>query len=115
MQPTDEKSRICITSVWLMDRIAGWCEKQGIGLLMVSAPAPLHFSMEKHNALAAYADQRGIEYLDLNLLTGEIGIDYETDMLDGGDHVNHSGSEKITEYLASYLKENEKRLIPDKE
>ncbi len=107
MHPTDQLSPICITSEWLMDRIVKYCKEKGIRLVMVSAPAPLHFSMEKHNALADYAKKRSLAYLDLNLLTEEIGIDYETDMLDGGDHVNLKGSEKITEYLAGYLNENE--------
>ncbi|MBU5476620.1 SGNH/GDSL hydrolase family protein [Eubacterium sp. MSJ-21] len=87
-----------------MDRLRNLCRKNGIELLFVTSPSPLNHTMEKHNALEAYAKQYGITYIDLNLKTEEIGIDWETDTLDGGDHLNYAGSKKVTEYLEEYLK-----------
>ena len=64
----------------------------------------MNFNYAKHNAIRDYADRNGLTYLDLNEKTEELGIDWNKDMLDGGDHVNVNGTEKITRYLMEYLK-----------
>ena len=35
----------------------------------------------------------------------EIGIDWNKDTFDEGDHLNYYGSKKLTDYLSEYLKE----------
>ena len=47
----------------------------------------------------------------MNYLLKEIGINWKTDSLDQGDHLNFSGAEKVTKYLGNYL--SEKYKLPD--
>ena len=50
-----------------------------------------------------YADSKNISYLDLNLYVDELGIDWNLDSRDGGDHLNYYGALKITDYMGNYL------------
>jgi hypothetical protein len=44
--------------------------------------------------------------VDLNCDLDRIGIDWENDFYDKGDHVNVFGAEKITAYLGEYVLKN---------
>ncbi|MCR5282475.1 MAG: hypothetical protein K6E18_03825 [Lachnospiraceae bacterium] len=112
MAPSDRAEPIPFLSRVYMDKICRLCKKEGIEMILVSAPAPLHFTYEKHNAIAKLAEEEGLTYIDFNLMQDEIGLDWAADMLDGGDHVNMTGSVKMSEYLIPYLK---KRFdLPDR-
>lgn len=87
----------------LLRKMAGICDRKGIHLVMYSAPSPKNYSMRRHNALAAAAGELGIPYLDLNLEISAVGIDWNRDCLDGGDHLNISGAARTTSYLQSFL------------
>ena len=41
----------------------------------------------------------------------ELGIDWQKDTLDGGDHMNFYGSIKLTNYFGKYL--NEQNILPN--
>lgn len=45
-----------------------------------------------------------INYINLNLKSEDIGIDWKNDTLDKGDHLNIKGAIKTTNYLSAYLK-----------
>ncbi len=112
MVPTDQAEPIPFLSKVYMDKICRLCKKEGIELILVSAPAPVHFTYEKHNAIEKLAKEEGLTYIDFNLMQDEIGLDWAADMLDGGDHVNMTGSVKMSEYLIPYLKEHYE--LPDR-
>jgi len=89
-----------------MKEIIELCNENGAKLLLVSAPSPLNYNYRKHNAINEYAKENSLEYLDLNLKTKELDINWETDSMDKGDHLNLFGAYKVTKYLGNYLKVN---------
>ena len=106
MFETADKLPMRISASFYLDKIKELCDKKGISLILVTAPSPVNHTYEKHNTIASYAAEKGLPYIDMNLMISELGIDWETDTLDEGDHVNYKGSSKITDYLIKYLKEN---------
>lgn len=89
-----------------LELIRKLCDENGAQLLFVSAPSPTNYNYKKHNAVQEYADQYDIIYEDLNLKVEELGIDWNKDSQDRGDHLNVLGAEKFTKYLGQYLTEN---------
>lgn len=98
-------------NVSYIDAIQQICEDNGIRLLLLNVPSSKNWSMRKHNTIADLAEKRNLSYLDLNLLTDELGINWETDTKDEGDHLNYFGAVKVSTYLGNYLKEN--YALPD--
>lgn len=105
-QPTDAVRALPFNQRYFADKIVQLCQDNGIQLILYSSPSPLCWSYEMHNGIEAYARQHGLEYLDLNLLQQELGLDWSQDTLDQGDHVNFRGSQKVTSYLGQYLSEH---------
>ena len=89
-----------------LDNINELCRKDNIRLIVVCAPNPLNWNMGKHETVQQWCDQNQIAFIDYNLLTDELGIDWQNDTRDGGEHMNDSGADKISRHLAIYLKEN---------
>lgn len=89
-----------------LDGIADFCEKNDIELLILALPSAINYDYETHKAIQNWADDHYVKFLDMNLITDDIGIDWSTDTKDGGDHMNPSGAEKVSAYLAEYLKAN---------
>lgn len=106
MESNDAPVEVGTLNQFYLDLIRKKCEKEGISLIFYSVPSPTNYTMSKHNWMQAYADQYDIPYIDFNLLTEEIGLDWSRESLDGGDHVNISGAQKITAYLEGYLEEH---------
>ena len=89
-----------------LDTIADYCRKNDIELLVAAFPSPANYDRETHRAIQDWADEYGVEFVDLNLKLDEVGIDWATDTNDAGDHMNFEGSMKVSEYMADYLKEH---------
>ncbi|MGL6199097.1 MAG: SGNH/GDSL hydrolase family protein [Lachnospiraceae bacterium] len=89
-----------------MKEIIELCNEKGAKLLLLSAPSPLNYNYRKHNAIKEYAKENSLEYQDLNLKTKELDINWETDSMDMGDHLNLFGAYKVTKYLGNYFKVN---------
>ena len=118
MKPDDGTEPIDPQNVRILKKIKKICERRGMALLLYSAPSPKNYNMKRHNTLALLAEELGVPYTDLNLMTGEVGIDWKTDSLDGGDHLNLSGARKTTAYLQRVLQEevpalSDRRSDPD--
>lgn len=93
-----------------LEQILRLCEDNHAKLLLVSAPSPQNWCYEKHNGVKQWARQHGVDYIDLNL-ESSIGIDWETDTKDGGDHLNLTGARKVTSFIGRYLVEE--YALPD--
>ncbi len=94
------------SSLFYLNGIKDYCAKKRISLILVSAPSAATWNEGKHEAVAAWAKENDIPYLDLNLLTEELDLDWNEDTMDEGNHVNFSGSEKVTKYIGEYLRNN---------
>ena len=66
------------------------------------------FDPQWEEQIEAYAKEHGLTYLNFLEKTDEIGIDYTKDTFDAGMHLNLSGAEKLSAWLADYLAENTK-------
>ena len=106
MFETDERAVINPITIYYLNKVCELCKEKGVPLVFVSSPSPINMDYPRHNALQDYADKQGIDYIDFDLLTEEIGIDWSQDTGDKGDHINSYGGEKTTRYLMNYLKEN---------
>lgn len=111
MQSSPREKRIRPVNLVYLKELQRLCKENDAQLLLVSTPSTLNWNAEKHNGIETYADAHSLTYLDMNLLNDEIGIDWEADSRDGGDHLNLSGAEKASTYFGIWLKEQ--YALPD--
>lgn len=104
MQKTERREEMTDTVNTYMGKIEELCRAKNAELLLVSTPSPFNYNYRRHNSIQSYATEHSLDFLDLNLKLGEAGIDWKTDSLDKGDHLNLSGAQKVTKYLGEYLK-----------
>ncbi len=82
------------------------CKDHNIQLILYSAPSPKNYSMTRNVTLTKLAKKMKLPYVDLNMKTQELGIDWKTDTRDKGDHLNISGALKTTAFFQKYLSKN---------
>lgn len=104
MKKTRKKKALPGVTAEYMDEIIDLCQENGAKLLLVSSPSPLNYNYKRHNALIDYCEEHRLDYEDLNLKTDLLGIDWKTDSLDKGDHLNLMGAHKVTAYMGEYLR-----------
>ena len=90
-----------------LEKIAALCREERVELLLVVTPFTTAEDDDMNrqqvaNAMAGWAAERGIPYLNMLHLTDEIGFDYAVDMANPS-HPNWLGMEKITAWLGDYL------------
>ena len=108
MHATDDRTPVTFITRYYLDKIKRLCDAHGTKLLFVTA----NHTMQRHNEVQALADALAVPYLDLNLNTEELGIDWNLDTLDGGDHLNYTGCQKATAYLQRYMQTH--YTLPDR-
>ena len=106
LQNDGSKASVPPSSRFYMERIMKLCEDKGSILMLYSAPSPVNYNASTHETLTAYASEIGVPYVDLNSVNDEVGIDWTTDSIDEGDHLNVNGAEKVARYLINFIKEN---------
>ncbi|MBO6148485.1 MAG: hypothetical protein J6O55_04010 [Lachnospiraceae bacterium] len=106
MEAEEEPDMIPPLNRRYLSEIIDFTREKGIKLLLLSMPSPLNYDKGIHDAVDAWAKEKGIEFVDLNLLNDKLQIDWTTDTKDGGDHMNFEGSRKVSLFLAEYLEDN---------
>ena len=79
------------------------CDENDIKLVLVSTPSTKNWNNKRHDGMVKLAKQLKCKYIDMNVLTDEVPIDWDKDTYDEGDHMNYYGASKVTEYLGDYL------------
>ncbi len=106
MEDAAEPFEIEVLNLKYLEYISDYCRNNEITLLVLALPSPGNYNKEVHRAIQEWSDEHNAGFLDMNLFTEEIGIDWKKDTKDGGDHLNPSGAEKASMYLAKYLEAN---------
>lgn len=88
---------------YYFDKIKKLCDQKGIKIVLYGVPSPVSYNIRMHAGIVKLAEEKGVPFLDGNAELDKVGIDWNTDTFDGGDHLNLSGSRKLTNYLAGYL------------
>lgn len=97
--PIEEKN------VEYLKKIIALCAEEQIPLLLVKTNTTgASILQPTMNTVAEIATDYGVEFLNFNLLTEEIGLDAEDYATDGG-HLNSSGARKNSDYLGKILVE----------
>ncbi len=88
-----------------LSALLAMCREHGATPIFVSAPNTVNDGSGRHEALQALANEYGVDFIDLNEVVDQIGINWQTDSKDGGDHLNYKGTIKVSTYLGKYLAE----------
>lgn len=103
MKNTGETAQMHIADRMYLDKILRLAKETGSQVLLMEVPDGRSWDYKRHNAAAQYAKENGVPFLDLNLKLEEVGIDWNNDTKDGGEHMNLYGMRKVTNYLGTYL------------
>ena len=93
-----------------LDQIVEMCRENDIKVFFYSSYSSATWNYARHNAIAEYCEGVDVDYYDAEDYREEIGFDETTDYYDvrdngGGDHLNRTGAEKTTDFLAKLLME----------
>jgi hypothetical protein len=101
-------------SIGYFKRIVKLCKEKNIRLIVTMAPFNDIYTekvgynkfYEKMDSLCKSED---VEYIDFNMLYDEIGLSYDDfeDAFHHAQHMNKWGAEKVSSYMANYLKDSE--------
>ena len=84
-----------------IDRIAEECRERNIRLLFFKSPAPI-WTRGESETVKQFMGERDFTFIDLNEYVGVISLDDDSDFSDE-THLNTSGAEKVTDYLAQII------------
>ncbi|MDR1822169.1 MAG: DUF1574 domain-containing protein [Oscillospiraceae bacterium] len=89
-----------------LDKTRELCEKNGITLVLIKAPTlwPAWYP-EFETQMEDYAEKYGLTYFNMLESVEEIGLDWNTDTYDAGQHMNLPGAEKCARWLGGRLLE----------
>ena len=82
------------------------CRSIGATPILMSTPSTINWNQRRHNALQRIAEEMGVDYVDMNEGETKVDIDWTTETIDAGDHVNYFGARKVSEFVGGYLKEH---------
>lgn len=98
MAKTDDREEIDAIALQSLNQFVEICQNADIQVLFVEMPSANSWNMARHQAVADYASDRNIPFIDFNMkdMMTKTGFDWLTDSRDGGNHLNYSGAKKIS-------------------
>lgn len=91
------------TTMKYLNLLLELADNTGADIIFYASPYAQTEDIQKSiNAIGQYVKKQGAQFINLNSIRDEIGLDIQTDMADEA-HVNHLGQEKTTSYLGSFL------------
>ena len=103
ISPEEEKA-IPVENTEYLLAISELCKKNNIQVVFFKVPVANWTKNDAH-IIKAFMEKNQLEYFELNDYLDEIGIDQATDFYDEA-HLNTSGANKATDFLANYLRQN---------
>lgn len=103
MAPSDAVEEIPSRNKQYVRMMVDYCRSIGAKPLLVSTPSTVCWNTARHNGMAAFAQEMGVDYIDLNTGASKVDIDWATETRDGGDHLNLAGAQKVSSYIGAYL------------
>lgn len=88
-----------------LDALVSLAKENDIQVLLVASPSPLNWSRGRQTTIENYAQDHNLLFMDLNEKNDQMAIDWKTDTMDRGDHVNFAGSKKVNHYLGQWIQE----------
>ncbi len=104
METNDFSDDIPLEEIYYIKKIMALCEKNDIEVIFYKAPQASTWNYKRHQAIVKLAKELDVEFIDTNLIP-EVGINWNTDTRDGGDHINYKGAKKVSKYLGKVLYE----------
>lgn len=105
MQRDHSKEKIGEKCDKYLNKMINICKENNIELLLIELPSAESWSQDLSDKTTEFAKQHELEFIDLNLLISEIGLNWQTDTADEGDHLNVYGAEKVSKYLGKIIQE----------
>ena len=94
-------------NVKYLDKIYELCQDKEVELVLVKTPLPCYDRVvEETNTVSDWAEEHDVALLNYMRMQDILDLNFYTDSLDGGTHLNESGAGKVSRHLAMYLREN---------
>lgn len=106
MKPTEKAESISKVYKNNLKSLVSFCSKKDAKVILTTFPSPSSWNYERHNAVQQLADEIEAPFIDFNLLIDEIGIDFNKDFRDKGNHLNYYGAKKVSQYLGNFIENN---------
>lgn len=104
----DIQDEIPEESIMYLEKMIDLCKKNDTDLIFMQIPTTIAWNQKRHDAMQKFTDEKNIEFIDFCTLNDEIKIDWDKDTADGGNHLNHYGACKVTDYLEEYINKHYK-------
>ncbi len=106
MIKSHDTESISIKNKTQMNKLITLCQKNNAEILFVEMPSLTSWNYARHNAVNEYAKEKGIDFLDFNLLYNDVGISVTNCFRDKGNHLNYQAAQIVTGYIGNYIIKN---------
>lgn len=103
MKKKNDKKEVNELNYRYIKKIVEKCKDNDIELVLLSTPSMKNCNYSKYQTIKDIAKEFNLEHVDLNL-DNKLDIDWVTETVDKGDHLNYLGAYKVSDFLGEYLK-----------